>query len=114
MEKYRNANELCDRMSIVRQLEKWPNCEEILEKKHLWALSSSELEFGENLNNTLEPNDQNDDFSIESNLWFDWGLIVKQMIQTLIQILIESKIFKMHFNSSILWVNDISDIGPNC
>jgi hypothetical protein len=66
MEKYRNANELCDRMSIVRQFTKRPNCQQILDKKYLWALGSDELQINQILNNILEADDQNQEFTVES------------------------------------------------
>jgi hypothetical protein len=68
MEKYRNAVNLCDRLSIVRQFSKRSNCEVILKEKHLWAKSLNELNINEKLNHFLETNDQNVELSVESML----------------------------------------------
>jgi hypothetical protein len=47
-----------------RKFSKRPNCYQILNEHHLWALCKNELEIDQNLNKILES--ENEDFSVES------------------------------------------------
>jgi len=64
MEKYRNANNMCDRMS-QRKFSQRPNCEEILDERHLWALNVNDLENDKKLKKILD-SDVGNDFSVEN------------------------------------------------
>jgi hypothetical protein len=53
MSKYENARELSDRMTRSIPIDR-PNCKQILESKHLWALDNNELEISDELRRVLE------------------------------------------------------------
>jgi hypothetical protein len=53
MSKYQNALKLSHRMT-KSILFKRPNCEEILDSKHLWALDKNELTINDDLKHVIE------------------------------------------------------------
>ncbi len=64
--KYRNASDLCERMSYLK-FAKRPNCDKILDEKHLWALGLHEFEV-ENELRTQKFNNKNENLGIFSIL----------------------------------------------
>jgi hypothetical protein len=53
MYKYQNARKLSDKMTRSIPIDR-PNCKQILESKHLWALDKNELEINDELSGLLE------------------------------------------------------------
>jgi hypothetical protein len=53
MSKYQNALKFSERMTNLIP-SKRPNCEEILESKHLWALDKNEFQINDELRQILE------------------------------------------------------------
>ncbi len=65
--KYNAALDLCADM-CYRLSRRRPNCEEILEKKNLWALNKEELEINDELKNIIASKERENEFTIYSIL----------------------------------------------
>jgi hypothetical protein len=61
MIKYKELNDLCYRMMDIRYSNR-PDCEQILENKHSWALSSEEFSAREELEKALNSSNINNSF----------------------------------------------------
>jgi hypothetical protein len=53
MSKYRNTVKLCEKVTQLNTIKR-PNCLEILESKHLWALDMNEFTINDELRRVLE------------------------------------------------------------
>ena len=61
MIKYKELNDLCYRMMDIKYSNR-PDCEQILQNKHSWALSSEELRATEDLEKILNSSNINNSF----------------------------------------------------
>jgi hypothetical protein len=65
--KYNESQELYEKMTS-NLAHKRPNCEDILNRKHSWALNTEELEISDELQNIIASKERENKFTIYSML----------------------------------------------